>query len=106
MADIYDKSPISRFWDGRAGGLSSVGRSNAPLHTAPSAGVPRGPSVGDPALSRFEFSADSLLASTETHSSATSGRQVLASIALQRNAKAEARIQEQPSLLTRLLANF
>ena len=106
MADIYDKSPIPPFWAGRVGGLSSASRSNAPLHTASSAGVPRGSSSGETALSRFQPSAHSLLASTETHSSATGGRQVLASIALQRNAKAQACIQAQPSLLMRLLANF
>ena len=106
MADIYDKSPISRFWAGRAGGLNSATRPSAALLVAPSGAVACDSSVWEPALSRFQFSADSFLAQTESHSSAIGGRHVLASIALQRNSKAQARVQTQPSLRMRLLANF
>ena len=113
MADIYDKSPISRF---RTGDEASLNSGSQPalrqeprarwLSGVPSNGGPRGSSVVEPALSRFQFSAQSLPAQTESHSVGIGGGQVLATIALQRNSKAQARVQTQPSLLMRLLASY
>lgn len=106
MAEIYEKSPISRLWDGGSGDLSLAARPSAPRLAPPSGGVACGATVGEPALSRFQFAPGSFLAQTESHLVATEGRQVLASIALQRNSKAQAVDQTQPSLLMRLVANF